>query len=349
MAHGAMQHDDDDPDATLERERLSVTKIYWKPEPPKVVVESGLVRAARALTPPRPAPVAPPPAAMLPTMPAPALPPTIQAPALLPPGWVVAPPPMPTMPPPMERTHSVRRMPRTVVRLAFGAVCVLLGIAIGSVIVFGNRSGAKATAAAATPAPAVTPAPPPPPPPPVAKPAPAPIVQPARIAVRIDSEPTGALTTLVDDGKAISLGPTPVETQLDPAKHYEVVLSLEDHKTNVQVIDPSKDQHLVVVLAPDAKPEARKKHVKRAKPVETDDDDGGPAARQGMLKVTSKPPCAIIVDGKPTGLTTPQTSLPLSVGKHEITLTNVDEGIHLTTSVDITADSPALLIKDFTK
>lgn len=343
-----MHHDDDDPDATLERERMSVTKIYWKPEPPKaeppkVVVDSGLVRAARAMTPPMP----------VPTVPQSALMPTVQAPALPPPGWVVAPPPTqypPPMPAPVERTAGVHRMPRTLVRLAFGAICVLLGIAIGSVIVFGNRSGSKSTVAAASPPPPVAPAPAPPP---AAKPAPAPIAQPARVAVRIDSEPTGALTTLVDDGKAISLGPTPVDTQLDPAKHYEVVLSLEDHKTNVQVIDPSKDQHMVVVLAADPKPAAepaRKHRAKKPKHVETDEEDEAPAPdAQGTLKVTSKPPCSIVVDGKQTGLVTPQAALPLSVGKHEITLTNVDQGIHLTTTVEISTDTPAVLIKDFTK
>ena len=139
-----------------------------------------------------------------------------------------------------DHTFVVRRVSPNVTRFGFGAVCVVVGIAIGSVIMFVGRSGNKpAAAAVVTPArPIVEPLPAPAPPPP-----------PARIAVRIDSEPQGALTTLVDAGKPISLGPTPVETQLDPAKHYEVVLSLADHKTNVQTIDPAKDQHLVVLLA----------------------------------------------------------------------------------------------------
>jgi hypothetical protein len=69
----------------------------------------------------------------------------------------------------------------------------------------------------------------------------------------------------------------------------------------------------------------------------------------GTLDITSKPPCAIAIDGEATGLMTPRRALELPIGTHEITLTNSDEGIQLTTEVVISADHATQLIQDFTK
>jgi hypothetical protein len=80
-----------------------------------------------------------------------------------------------------------------------------------------------------------------------------------------------------------------------------------------------------------------------------DDEPAQPAAGRGTLAVTSKPPCTISIDGNATGLVTPQRELPLSVGTHEVTLLNADQGIQLTTEVTITADHTTQLIQDFTK
>jgi hypothetical protein len=71
-------------------------------------------------------------------------------------------------------------------------------------------------------------------------------------------------------------------------------------------------------------------------------------AGSGKLAVSSKPPCSIVIDGKNTGLVAPQRAIELAAGKHEITLINVEEGIHLTTEVAITADRSTQLIRDFT-
>jgi hypothetical protein len=70
------------------------------------------------------------------------------------------------------------------------------------------------------------------------------------------------------------------------------------------------------------------------------------AGGEGVLMVSSKPPCEIFVDGKPTGLMTPQRSLPLSAGTHKITLVNSAEKIKKTLTVQITADQPTKLIQD---
>ena len=70
------------------------------------------------------------------------------------------------------------------------------------------------------------------------------------------------------------------------------------------------------------------------------------AGASGVLMVSSKPPCEIYVDGKATGLMTPQRSLSLSAGAHKITLINSAEKIKKTLTIQITADQPTKLIQD---
>jgi uncharacterized metal-binding protein len=76
----------------------------------------------------------------------------------------------------------------------------------------------------------------------------------------------------------------------------------------------------------------------------------GPDAKgrgQGVLVLGSKPPCEITIDGSATGLHTPQKEIKLSAGRHRITLTNSEFGIKETFTVDIKADTPEKLIKDY--
>ncbi len=62
--------------------------------------------------------------------------------------------------------------------------------------------------------------------------------------------------------------------------------------------------------------------------------------------VSTKPPCEILIDGKATGLRTPQRALPLSAGAHKITFVNAAEHVNKTVAVSITADHTTKLIKD---
>jgi hypothetical protein len=63
--------------------------------------------------------------------------------------------------------------------------------------------------------------------------------------------------------------------------------------------------------------------------------------------VASKPPCEIFVDGKDTGLVTPQRALSLSAGSHKVTLVGAsDKSIKRTVSVAITHDKSTKLIQD---
>lgn len=76
-----------------------------------------------------------------------------------------------------------------------------------------------------------------------------------------------------------------------------------------------------------------------------------PAAEQavggnGVLMISSKPPCEIHIDGKAIGLMTPQRSMPLPAGKHKITLVNATEKIKKTITVDITANETSKVIQN---
>jgi serine/threonine protein kinase len=77
--------------------------------------------------------------------------------------------------------------------------------------------------------------------------------------------------------------------------------------------------------------------------------DAAPAAKggQGTLLLGSKPPCDIFIDGKETGLQTPQRDIKLSAGKHKVTLVNNEFGIKETFAVDIKADATEKQIKDY--
>jgi hypothetical protein len=66
----------------------------------------------------------------------------------------------------------------------------------------------------------------------------------------------------------------------------------------------------------------------------------------GWLRLGSKPWTNILVDGKDTGLHTPQTHLKLAPGSHRITLTNPQFSIKETFSVDIKAGETETVIKD---
>jgi serine/threonine protein kinase len=70
------------------------------------------------------------------------------------------------------------------------------------------------------------------------------------------------------------------------------------------------------------------------------------ATGTGTLALGSKPPCDIYVDGAPSGVHTP-TKLPLSVGRHKITLVNNEFSIRETFTVDIKADQVDRELKDY--
>ena len=161
----------------------------------------------------------------------------------------------------------------------------------------------------------------------------------------------GAIAIGVSVGMLVSMGGTTLEAPAAAvarpvaAKSVVTVTPIETPKPVVAkpvVVTPAAIAPAPVVAAapaPVVHREARREHVHSA-----------PAAiEHGMLRISSKPPCAIAIDGKPSGKTTPQAALSLPVGHHQVTLTNEEQGIQLTTEVAIDAAKPTSIVQDFTK
>lgn len=204
---------------------------------------------------------------------------------------------------------------------------------------------------------------------PEAVPAPAPAPEAAPkitfVDVRIDSNPAGATAVLVDNGKTSFLGTTPLATSLDSSRAYDIVFTYDDRPTQMAHIDPAKETHVSVTMPKAASSSSSSRHHRAPSPAAALADtiekpapapktapkakEAAPAADasgEGTLMVSSKPPCDVLIDGKPTGLTTPQRSIALSAGNHKVTFVNEAEKIKKTVSVTITADKPTKLIQD---
>jgi pyruvate/2-oxoglutarate dehydrogenase complex dihydrolipoamide acyltransferase (E2) component len=72
------------------------------------------------------------------------------------------------------------------------------------------------------------------------------------------------------------------------------------------------------------------------------------AADPGVLMLAAKPPSQIRIDGKTTGLTTPQRVLRLSPGKHRITLINREHKIRDSFKVSIVSGQKTRIVRDNT-
>jgi hypothetical protein len=152
----------------------------------------------------------------------------------------------------VDATYVVRRMPAPTTMVTFAAACLVFGIAVGAIVAFRSSSADKppaepiapvVTAPAPTPtfAPIVTPAP-----------APAPAPRTPHVTVRIESRPAGATAMIVDDGKPSVLGTTPIDTEVDASRSYELVVTLEGREPRIERLDPAQRNHVVVELAPAA-------------------------------------------------------------------------------------------------
>ena len=199
------------------------------------------------------------------------------------------------------------------------------------------------------------------------------------VDVRIDSTPSGATVTLVDRGKSQFVGKTPVNATLDTSREYDLVFTFPNKATQQKHLNASTTRRIAVTLpeqvnaqpapavAPAVAPATAPRHVEKAivekppaSPVKKASAEPGPASAvkkpgkaagepvlgEGTLMVSSKPPCQIVIDGKPTGLTTPQRSITLSAGNHKVTLINSERDIKKTVSVQITANGTEKVIED---
>jgi hypothetical protein len=192
----------------------------------------------------------------------------------------------------------------------------------------------------------------------------------APITVGFVSTPPGATVVLVEDGAMTPLGKTPLTAPLAVGKKHEVLFTLEGRATVLAHVDPSTQTSVAVELgapgeaaaaapepAPAAEPapepartEARAE--RRERTDRSERREKRVAAREpagkGTLMLGAKPPCEILIDGKATGLTTPQREIPLSAGRHTITLVNKQHGIRKSFPITVGAGGSTKVVKDFT-
>ena len=219
----------------------------------------------------------------------------------------------------------------------------------------------------------------------VPTPTPVAVTPPVLTTLPITSSPVGATVTLVDNGNATVLGRTPVSAALDPSHSYDVALAVVGRPTVVTHVDFATMHELAIDLAPEQLATKPTKHEAAAlaprvmhhaitvpgPQLATPDFDASTAPvhhhhqapvvaaaptkqvamaeTTGVLMVSAKPPCEIVIDGKPTKLTTPQRSIALAPGAHAVTLINATIGIRKTIAIKVDAKKPTKLIQDFTK
>jgi hypothetical protein len=279
-------------------------------------------------------------------------------------------PPVSIAPTPAPDTHQLtHRIPRArdYRKPVLAGAMIAGGLAVGLALwkVAGGGGGAAAVAAAALPAPAAVPAPAPAPAP-AALPAPAPAPQkmvvqplpptappprPALVDIALESKPIGATVTLVDRGASQIAGTTPLALSIDPTREYDLQFALDGQEPKTVHLDPHTMKRLTVELAvvepdplplPAAKPAVQ---ARAAAPHRT----AAASTGSGTLMVSTKPPCEIAIDGKPTGMITPQRAIAVAAGHHQVTFTNKQQHIKKTVTVDVNANQATKLIRDLMK
>jgi eukaryotic-like serine/threonine-protein kinase len=194
----------------------------------------------------------------------------------------------------------------------------------------------------------------------------------AEATAKFTSEPAGAKVTLVRAGGARDVvGPTPASFKIDPTQPYEIVFEKDGFVTVTRPIDVNtelaaaggKGEFTIAVHLERAKLAERgpARPVREAAPREAaaPKEAAAPApppaaaapasaaAGSGTLMLGAKPQCKIYIDGKDTGLVTPQRSLELKSGTRKVTLVNNEFNIKETFTVDVKPGQTEKVIKDF--
>src|SRR5262249_42461118 len=160
----------------------------------------------------------------------------------------------------------------------------------------------------------------------------------------------GARGTLGDRGRPQLGGDTPVDAAVDPSREYDLVFTYADGPPHVEHLDARATRRIAVTLDRREPPRPAPQHIER-----TSAEPAPHASRPriepgaGTLMISSKPPCEIVIDGRATGLTTPQRAISLSAGSHRVTLRNTEKSIRKTLTVQIAANATEKVIEDLMK
>lgn len=180
--------------------------------------------------------------------------------------------------------------------------------------------------------------------------------------------PAGAQVSL--DGRVIGLAPLRVRNLLSGkhaldieavdgyfGQHFEFELTAGKAEVLTILLDPVDPMAVPALVEPLEEPAvvelvteaevrqepAKQRRAKRSKKKATSSDE------LGTLLLGAKPPCQIIIDGKKTGLTTPQRSIRLSEGKHQVVLVNQEHGLRKSFKVNIKSGRKTRAIVDLSK
>jgi hypothetical protein len=237
--------------------------------------------------------------------------------------------PMPQQTPipmPAPRQSRAPSRPAIAVVIARRLAVPMIGVALASAIVTYIVMRTRATPAAAVAvqeSPIVQPV----------APAPAPEVAPAHVTVTPIPEPPPAPETA-----PVEPPPAPETAPVDAVAEPKVVTpKVAEPKVDSEPAGPREERE-----QRRAKKRAQTDEVAAFAATQPADDEPS-----GLLMISTKPPCEIVIDGKRTGMLTPQRAIRLSPGSHKIELINEAEAIRSSATVEISPDEPTKLIRNF--
>jgi len=185
---------------------------------------------------------------------------------------------------------------------------------------------------------------------------------PLTITGKFTSEPPGARVTLIENGDKRRLGSAPVDARLDPRATYEVRFEKSGYVTVTRPVTVGKAPEVVVAAVMERSPvQATRRPVAKTPtptpapprevtpaptPAPRKPAPKAPAGPPGNLLIGSKPPCKIFIDGKDTGLKTPQRGIKLAPGTHKITLVNNEQNLKKTIRVKIESGKDTRVIEN---
>ncbi len=198
----------------------------------------------------------------------------------------------------------------------------------------------------------------------------------SRVEIKLDamditatfvSDPPGAKVRLLANGVSNDIGVSPVDYKLDPRKSYEVIFEKDGYVSLAKAVvmtgasafqvQSTLSRARATKVKDDAETEvalSRPDKTKTPDPVKVDEVEPptkviAPVVEEGTgtLMLGAKPPCKIFVDGRDTGLSTPQRAMELPAGPHRITLMNNEYGIKESFNVKIKVGEPVKAIKDY--
>jgi hypothetical protein len=172
---------------------------------------------------------------------------------------------------------------------------------------------------------------------------------PSAPASAAQNAPTVAATALPETTAApVAIAATPIATPIATPSPTPT-----PHPTQIQTPiatptpHPTPTRATIATAHPTPMRAPATRHLKAAEVVVAKTDHPVATVATGTLDISSKPPCTITIDDRATGMTTPRRDVELPIGKHQVTLTNADEGIQLTMDVVITTGHTTKLIRDF--